>query len=346
MFIRRRRLLSGSIVAALSVAGLGADRERPAARAAGPAPGPSPASDSPEASPSEASPSEASPPAEASPPIEASPSPREMDSLAGPAGPADLNVMTFNLRYAAAVPPNSWAERRPVMRTLLTTERPDLIGTQEGLPDQLRDIGSDLGADYDRIGLGREGGDRGEHMAIFFDRTRLAPQKAGNFWLSETPSVPGSISWGSNSIRMVTWVLFADRKTGRRFYAVNTHLDNRSENARRHGAALLAQRLAAFDRLPIVLTGDFNSPAQSSSQVYHLLVDQTGLRDTWITAPRRGPAYATIHNFQALVPNGIRADWILTTPGVTPLAALMNTFRGGSQYPSDHLPVQVRLRLP
>lgn len=269
-----------------------------------------------------------------------------MESLAGPAGPADLDVMTFNLRYAAAVPPNSWAERRPVMRTLLTTERPDLIGTQEGLADQLRDIGNDLGPDYDRIGLGREGGDLGEHMAIFFDKTRLAPQKSGNFWLSDTPSVPGSISWGSNSIRMVTWVLFADRKTGRRFYAVNTHLDNKSENARRNGAALLAQRLATFERLPIVLTGDFNSAAQSSSQVYHLLVDRTGLRDTWITAPRRGPAYATIHNYEALVPNGVRADWILTTPGVTPLAALMNTYRSGSQYPSDHLPVQVRLRLP
>jgi endonuclease/exonuclease/phosphatase family metal-dependent hydrolase len=303
VLIRRRRLLSGSIVMALAVAGLGLVGERPATRGA-------------------------------------------MESLAGRAAPADLDVMTFNLRYAAAVPPNSWAERRPVMRTLLTTERPDLIGTQEGLADQLRDIGTDLGPDYDRIGLGREGGDRGEHMAIFFDRTRLAPRQSGNFWLSDTPSVPGSISWGTSVTRMVTWALFADRKTGRHFYAVNTHLDNHSENARRHGAELLAQRLAAFGRTPIVLTGDFNSPAQSSSAVYHLLVDRTGLLDTWITASWRGPAYQTIHNYQALVPDGERPDWILTTPGVTAPAALMNTYRAGSQYPSDHLPVQVRLRLP
>jgi endonuclease/exonuclease/phosphatase family metal-dependent hydrolase len=332
--IHGRRLLSGSIVMALAVAGLGLVRERRATRAVPPGP----ASASP--------PVEASGSPEVSPPVEASPSPCAMESLAGPAAPGDLDVMTFNLRYAALVPPNSWPERRPVMRTLLTTERPDLIGTQEGLPDQLRDIGNDLGPGYDRIGLGREGGDRGEHMAIFFDRTRLTPQNSGNFWLSETPSAPGSISWGSRSIRMVTWVLFADRETGRHFYAVNTHLDNASENARRHGAALLAQRLAAFHGLPIVLTGDFNSSARSSSQVYHLLVDRTGLRDTWITASRRGPAYATIHNYQALVPDGERADWILTTPGVTALAALMNTYRSGSQYPSDHLPVQVRLRLP
>jgi endonuclease/exonuclease/phosphatase family metal-dependent hydrolase len=144
----------------------------------------------------------------------------------------------------------------------------------------------------------------------------------------------------------VTWVLFADLETGRAFYAVNTHLDNKSENARRHAAQLITQRLATFEPLPIVLTGDFNSPAQSSGQVYHTLVDQYGFRDSWTTAPLRGPAYATIHNYQPLVPNGERADWILTTPGVTVLASLMNTYRRGTQYPSDHLPVQARLHLP
>jgi endonuclease/exonuclease/phosphatase family metal-dependent hydrolase len=276
----------------------------------------------------------------------AGPAPSPMDALAGPPAPADLDVMTFNLRYASYRTPNSWAQRHPVMRVLLTVERPDLIGTQEGLATQLRDIENDLGAGYDYIGKGRDGDNRGEHMAIFYNKARLAPQKSGNFWLSNTPETPGSTSWGSSSTRMLTWVLFADLQTGRHFYAVNTHLDNNSENARRQAAKLISERLAAFDSLPIVLTGDFNTPAQSSSQVYHLLVNQAGFRDTWTTAPRRGPSYATIHNYQPLVPNGERDDWILTTPGITALAALMNTYRRGTQYPSDHLPVQARLRLP
>jgi endonuclease/exonuclease/phosphatase family metal-dependent hydrolase len=183
-------------------------------------------------------------------------------------------------------------------------------------------------------------------MAIFYDRARLLLRDSGTFWLSETPEVPGSISWAAGNVRMVTWALFTDLRTGRPFYAVNTHLDNRSENARRHAAQLLAARLAAFAPLPIVLTGDFNTPAHSGSHVYHLLVDQHGLRDTWTTAARRGPAYATIHNYQPLVPDGERDDWILTTPDVTALATLMNTHRNGTQFPSDHLPVQARLRLP
>ncbi|MEV6305475.1 endonuclease/exonuclease/phosphatase family protein [Actinoplanes sp. NPDC051861] len=285
------------------------------------------------------------------PAIAVSPSPSAtplsvMDRLAGAAVAGDLDVMTFNLRYAGSSPPNSWVQRRPVLRELLAAERPDLIGTQEGLAPQLDDIENDLGSDYDRIGLGREGADHGEHMAVFFDRTRLRPEKSGNFWLSETPEVPGSISWGSFRVRMVTWVLFSDLATGRRFYAVNTHLDNESEYARRQAARLITARLARFETLPIVLTGDFNSPAGSGSQVYRFLLDNARLTDTWTSAPRRGPDYATIHNYRPLVPGGKRVDWILTSPGVTTSGALMNIYRHGGQWPSDHLPIQARIHLP
>ncbi|WP_436530845.1 endonuclease/exonuclease/phosphatase family protein [Actinoplanes sp. HUAS TT8] len=269
-----------------------------------------------------------------------------MEVLAGPARPSDLDVMTFNLRYAGSAGANTWAQRRPVMRTLLTLEQPDLIGTQEGLPDQVRDVAADLGEGYAHFGLGREGGDNGEHMAIFYNTARLRVLRSGDFWLSATPQVPGSISWGSAHVRMVTWALFTDRSSGHRFFAVNTHLDNVSENARRHAAELIMTTLAGFEKLPVVLTGDFNSPGDGTSQVHRLLTGRAGLRDTWTTAPIRGPAWATIHNYQALVPDGERDDWILTTPDVTASAILMNTYRDHGQYPSDHLPVQVRVRLP
>ena len=269
-----------------------------------------------------------------------------MTVLAGPAGPADLDVMTFNLRYASDIEPNSWAQRRPVMGALLRAEQPDLISTQEGLAAQLRDIDADLGTRYDRIGVGRQGGERDEHMAIYYDTTRLRPQHSGNFWLSETPQLPGSISWDAFRTRMVTWGLFTDVRTGRRFYAVNTHLDNRSETARRHGARLVMDRLAGFEPLPVVLTGDFNNPAEPSSPVYRMLTGEAGLRDTWTSAPRRGPQYSTLHNFGPPARGGARIDWILTTPAVTVVAVLANTHHQDDQYPSDHLPVQARLRLP
>jgi len=43
---------------------------------------------------------------------------------------APLDIMTFNLRYASASTPHSWAERRPVTCQLLRRESPHLIGTQ------------------------------------------------------------------------------------------------------------------------------------------------------------------------------------------------------------------------
>ncbi|MDY7089540.1 MAG: endonuclease/exonuclease/phosphatase family protein [Actinomycetota bacterium] len=266
-----------------------------------------------------------------------------LERLAGPASPADLHVMTYNLRWGGFAQPNSWEQRRPVMRTLLTTERPDLIGTQEGLIVQLRDIEADLGGGYAFVGTGRLGGELGEFMAVFYRRDRLTPQTSGDFWLSDTPEDPGSETWGGFAVRMVTWVRFLDRATGKRFYAVNTHLDNASEHARRRAAELIRERLPALSPpLPIVLTGDFNTPA--GSFVHERL---TGfLQDTWVTAARRGPSYATFHGYQPLEPDGPRIDWVLTTPGVVASAALTNTYQRGGQFPSDHLPVQVRLTLP
>jgi hypothetical protein len=114
-----------------------------------------------------------------------------------PAGPhadpsATLDVMTFNLRYASAAAPHSWAERRPVMRQLLLGASPHLIGTQEGLYQQLRDIEQDLGGGYGWIGTGREGGSHGEFVAIFYATDRLVPLEYDHFWLSETPGTIGS----------------------------------------------------------------------------------------------------------------------------------------------------------
>ncbi|RDI17152.1 endonuclease/exonuclease/phosphatase family metal-dependent hydrolase [Lentzea flaviverrucosa] len=250
-----------------------------------------------------------------------------------------LSVMSFNLRYASAAEPNSWAVRRPVMAQFLLEERPALIGTQEGLYGQLNDIAHDLPDHYDWIGLGRAGGSHDEFMAIFFDTIRLEPLEFDHHWLSATPDVVGSRSWGNNVVRMVTWVRFADRQTGKQFVAVNTHFDHESANARLCGAEFVRDRLQA-QTLPVVLTGDFNDVP--GSPAYATLT--AGLADTWLTGPQTTPAYGTFHGYGPLVPDGPRIDWILTR-GVTVEAAAINTFQLNGQYPSDHLAVQALIRI-
>ncbi|BBC30215.1 Endonuclease [Streptomyces graminofaciens] len=257
-----------------------------------------------------------------------------------------LSVMTFNLRFATTVDSTpTWAVRRPVMRELLRRQRPHIIGTQEGLYQQLRMIEQDLGGHYDWIGTGRGGGSKDEFMAIFYDTRRLAPIEYDHFWLSDTPYTIASNTWGADWLRMVTWVRFADLADGEReFYVLNTHLDSVSQYARERAAELIGETIAGFDRaLPVIVTGDFNAAAHDNP-VYDLMLD-AGLVDAWDEAGSRSPAYGTYHGYKPLKPDGRRIDWILTTPGVKAHWAAMNTFSLDGMYPSDHLPVQASLTL-
>jgi endonuclease/exonuclease/phosphatase family metal-dependent hydrolase len=256
----------------------------------------------------------------------------------------ELRVMTFNLRVASGEPVHPWPERRPVVGQLLARTLPHVLGTQEGLPDQLREVAADLPASYDSVGEGREGGGRGEEMRVFFDTTRLRLVAHGHYWLSDTPEVPGSMSWGGEWPRMVTWAHLVDLATGSGFQVLNTHLEAFSAAARARSAALIASRLPTD--VPVLLTGDVNEPAVPGTAVYDALVSRGPLIDTWAAARHRGPAYGTFHDYEPLVPDGDRIDWILSTPDVSVSWAGVDTFSAGETMPSDHLPVRAVVRVP
>jgi endonuclease/exonuclease/phosphatase family metal-dependent hydrolase len=256
-----------------------------------------------------------------------------------------LCVMTFNLRYASLQKPNAWPDRRPVMRDCIQTVKPDLIGTQEGLYWQLKDLAADLPA-YDWIGLGREGGSHGEFMAVFYRRDRFEPVEYDHFWLSDTPAVIGSATWGNINRRMVTWVRFRDRQSGREFYFWNTHFDQAVELARQKSASLICQRMTAMDpHLPLVLTGDFNCPA-GRSRAWEILTQDGGLADTWPLAREHANARLnSFHGYQRPQAEGERIDWIFVRGPVTVAKAEVDNFSEHGQFPSDHFPVVAWLTL-
>ena len=252
--------------------------------------------------------------------------------------PHSLRVMTYNLRYADDTPPNSWGERLPVAIAMLGETAPDVIGTQEGLYHQVKDLDAAL-ADYDWIGIGRNGGSRSEFMAVFFRRDRLEPVEFDHFWLSDTPDVVGSTTWGNTNIRMVTWVRFLDRQTDREFYALNTHFDHQIREAREKGARLIIERARKLDQdVPVILLGDFNARADDSA-VYDTLVADDAFGDTWHTAERRGDPIDTYHAYRNVGDSGRRIDWILSRGPVQTLATEVVTFAQDGQRPSDHYPV-------
>ena len=253
--------------------------------------------------------------------------------------------MTYNLRFASSNPPNAWPQRRPLMCELITNLAPDVFGTQEGLYGQLQDLAADLPA-YQWIGLGRDGGSRGEFMAVFYRTARFEPLAFDHFWLSETPELIGSKTWGPKLARMVTWVRFRDRQTQREFLFVNTHFDHQVQEAREKSARLLRDRLAVFDpALPILLVGDFNADA-GNNQAYAMLTQDNFFTDTWTTARQRvNESIGTFNGFKTIQKGGPRIDWILSRGAVTAERTEIVTFSRDGQFPSDHCPVVAKVRL-
>jgi endonuclease/exonuclease/phosphatase family metal-dependent hydrolase len=261
------------------------------------------------------------------------------------AGGVNLCVMSFNLRYASMTPPNAWPDRRPLVKEVIQNYSPDLIGTQEGLYLQIKNIATDLPA-YEWIGTGRDGGSRGEFMAIYYKRAEFEPLEYDHFWLSDTPDVIGSTTWGNSNRRMVTWVKFRHAKTGKEFYFLNTHFDHQIQPAREKSATLVRSRIEALKtELPVLLVGDFNANAETN-KVYHILTDGGFLTDTWKASPKRiNEGIATFNSFKGPNPNGARIDWILARGDITTDKAEIVTFAKGGQYPSDHFPIAAWVQL-
>lgn len=257
-----------------------------------------------------------------------------------------LVVMTYNIRSASPGSPVPWRERRALVAECIRRVAPDIIGTQEGHFQQLRELAADLPA-YDWIGQGREGGSKGEFMAVFYRRAHFEPLAFDHFWLSDTPETIGSKTWGSKiPPRLVTWVRLADRQTHRAFYVLTTHLDG-NKQAQEKSVRLIRQRVDALDpSLPVLLTGDFNAvPGRDAT--YDAFVGDQFFTDTWMLAwSRRGEGFSTFNGFKALVRNERRIDWILARGNVTVDAAEIVTFSREGSFPSDHLPVVAWLRFP
>ena len=252
--------------------------------------------------------------------------------------PPALRVMTYNLRYASDTPPNAWPDRLPVALAMLKETAPQIIGCQEALYRQVKDLDSALPY-HDWIGLGREGGSRGEFMAVFFDAKRFEPLEFDHFWLSDTPDVVGSTTWGNSNRRMVTWVRFLDQETKQQFLFANTHYDHQIEDARVNSSLLILDRLANLaPQMPLLLTGDFNAVA-GESQPYKLLIDSGVFFDTWDRAETPGEPTSTFHGFRGPPGGDRRIDWILARGAVRTLASKIVQFEKKGQYPSDHFPV-------
>ncbi len=263
--------------------------------------------------------------------------------------PSPLTVMSFNIRYGTANDgENHWTRRRDLVFDVVREQNADLIGVQEALASQIDEIVAAVPG-YAVVGVGRDDGRAaGEFSAILFRTSRLRVAESGTFWFSDTPTVPGSTSWGNNITRISSWARFIDRD-GRAFWHFNLHLDHQSQPSRVRSTELVARRVAerSGSSEPVVVTGDFN--VGEDNPALHTLVGAPGgpagpFVDTFRVLHRDATEVGTFTGFKIGNTTGAKIDYVLVEPGTEVLSASIVRTSRDKRYPSDHFPVVATIR--
>ena len=251
-----------------------------------------------------------------------------------------IKVISFNIRMnTKADGKNAWDKRKSATIQMVKKEKPTMLCMQEVLPEQKKFLEQKLKKNYRAIGVGRDDGKSGgEHMTILYQSKEFELLEHGDFWLSETPDKV-SMGWDAACHRIVTWGLFRNLKTGKKFYCFNTHLDHVGEVARRESILLIQKKMSEIirdKRTPVVLTGDFNSSTDNAifAPLKHSMVEA---RKVAKITDKKG----TFNNY-GNAPNNIIIDHILVR---NCKALKFETLDGnyGKPFISDHYPVSAVL---
>lgn len=252
-----------------------------------------------------------------------------------------FTVAAFNLRMNTPNDgENAWPHRKEMVKGLIRYHELDIIGTQEGFRSQLDDI-LEL-EEFAVTGSGRDDGKQaGEHSAIFYRKSRFKLLASGDFWLSETPEVPGK-GWDATCCnRIASWAKFHDNAAKKEFYVFNAHFDHQGIIARRESAKLIVAKIKQIAKdAPVILTGDLNSTPETEQVklIANVLNDAFAVAETKPYGP-----VGTFNGFKFDAPLKDRIDYVFTSKHfqVLKYAALTDSFNG--RYPSDHFPVVAKL---
>jgi endonuclease/exonuclease/phosphatase family metal-dependent hydrolase len=311
-----------------------------------------------------------------------------------------LRVATFNVRTAtAAAGVTPWTSRVAGIARTILSRRPGVVGLQElgiGRADGSTSPSTTTSLTQVRSlldTLAAQGGGRYQLVRstrfvapgtpeaiqgarILYDTSRYqlvssCPERSdslplsNNSWSSSCsvalPMLTGDSSW---TRRRATYAVLADRTTGRRFYVVSAHLDQRHSTAsttelsyERLRAAQVRAVLARVDslntgHLPVVLAGDLNT-YQNNQGGYdaHDTLVSAGFYDTAAAVTQVNPRYTTMNHFACTltVPGtgwGSRLD-VVAVRGVWGASRWENVLATTDcSRPSDHNMVVADIRLP
>ncbi|MDF2610868.1 MAG: hypothetical protein K0R92_2342 [Lachnospiraceae bacterium] len=191
-----------------------------------------------------------------------------------------MRIVTFNIRCDYNQDGiNSFQYRKPYITEKIQKEQPDILCFQEVLPHVATWL-KDTFLDYYFIGVGRNENYRDEQATIAYRKDKINLIEFETFWLSPTPTIPGSrYENQSNCPRTCAAATFQRGDTGALFRVYNTHLDHEGSKARMLGLSQIRERMEQDNNLlglPSILLGDFNAePDSPEMKEFHQHTDLT-----------------------------------------------------------------------
>jgi endonuclease/exonuclease/phosphatase family metal-dependent hydrolase len=199
------------------------------------------------------------------------------------------------------------------------------------------------------VGTGRDdGGESGEFSPIFYRTERFELLEDSQFWLSETPDVPGSIGWEAVLPRIVTWAKLRHLESGTEMFVFNTHYSHVSDLARKKSMELMSEMIAGIaGNSPTIVMGDYN--IRDDSDLYKHMIQhleqRNGLRNVRYSSQQ--PAGEIVTTFNAFREDfeGAVIDFIFVNDYFEVLTFGVDEVKDGEVFISDHWPVKASLRL-
>ena len=259
----------------------------------------------------------------------------------------ELTIMSFNVRFDNPNDGiNAWPNRIPLVEKYMKEEMPDIVGMQENLHHQNEDL-LRIMPGYAYVGTGRDDGDKdGEFSPIFYRTDVFELLDHSQFWLSETPEVPGSIGWAAVLPRVVAWAKLIHRESGKELFVFNTHFSHVSDEARRRSMQFLSDQIEAIaGENRVIVTGDFN--ITKGSELYYEMLErfalQNNLQNAELLATQTfnsdaGTFNAFHHDIEPRV-----IDFIFVDDHFTVETYSIDIVKDGDIFISDHWPVKVEV---
>jgi endonuclease/exonuclease/phosphatase family metal-dependent hydrolase len=255
----------------------------------------------------------------------------------------DFSVMSYNIKLDYPKEgDNSWTNRKPFFINQLKFFEADVIGVQEAMPNQMKDIDSLLPS-YSFVGVGRDDGkEEGEYSAVFYKTEKFNVVESNTFWLSPTPERV-SMGWDAVCNRVCTYFLLEDKASSKFFWVFNTHFDHVGKEAKKNSATLIVDQIKLLneDQYPVILTGDFNMEAEHES-IKHI---KNTLQDSKEIAQLTFGPEGTFNGFNFNKPVTRRIDFIFVSKGIEVDKNAVLSDNCDGKYPSDHLPVYIEFKL-